>query len=61
MRDTFKNFNNLLPFFGFIGILVCYCVIKNLLTYLYSTDDGIAFQKAYANFYFLNKSSYLLP
>ena len=42
-------------FIDLIVILVYYCVNKQFLTYFYSSDDGIAFQKAYANFYCLKR------
>ena len=48
MRDVFSDFD-------FIAVLVYYCLNKKFLTYLYSTDDGKTFRKAYANFYFLKK------
>ena len=57
MRDIFNDFNEFLLyiFIDFIAILIYCCVNKTFLTYLYSTDDGITFRKAYANFYFLKK------
>ena len=48
MRNIFNDFD-------FLAILVYYCVNKNFLTYLCNTDDGITFQKPYANSNFLKK------
>ena len=48
-------------FIDFLAILVYYCTNKNFLTYLYSTDYGITFRKAYANFYFLKSSLIYYP